>query len=216
MDLIASTAALAEACLRLSQHPFVTVDTEFMRETTYYPKLCLVQMARPDERRCSSIRSRPASTSTPFLALMADERVVKVFHAAAAGPRDRLESRRLRPAPAVRHPGRGDGLRLRRFGLLRAARQRPRQGAHRQVVALHRLVAPAAHRRRSSSTRSPTSPTCVDCLRGACRELGGERTPGWLDEEMAVLTSPETYGPSPRTPGGGSTGGCARRARSRS
>ena len=48
MDLITSTDALAAACHRLSQHPFVTVDTEFLRETTYYPKLCLIQMAGPD------------------------------------------------------------------------------------------------------------------------------------------------------------------------
>ena len=45
MDLIASTDALAAACTRLAQHPFVTVDTEFLRETTYYPRLCLIQMA---------------------------------------------------------------------------------------------------------------------------------------------------------------------------
>ena len=47
MDLITSTADLTAACSRLAQHPFVTVDTEFMRETTYYPKLCLIQMATP-------------------------------------------------------------------------------------------------------------------------------------------------------------------------
>jgi hypothetical protein len=49
MDLITTTADLAAACSRLARHPFVTVDTEFMRETTYYPKLCLIQMATPDE-----------------------------------------------------------------------------------------------------------------------------------------------------------------------
>ena len=49
MSLITTTADLAAACARLAAHPFVTVDTEFLRETTYYPKLCLIQLASPDE-----------------------------------------------------------------------------------------------------------------------------------------------------------------------
>ena len=49
MNLISTTEELASACSRLAAHPFVTVDTEFLRETTYYPKLCLIQIASPDE-----------------------------------------------------------------------------------------------------------------------------------------------------------------------
>src|SRR5581483_740665 len=45
MELITTTDELASACQRLSRHPFVTVDTEFLRETTYYPLLCVAQMA---------------------------------------------------------------------------------------------------------------------------------------------------------------------------
>ena len=49
MEPITTTKKLAEACARLSRHPFVTVDTEFLRESTYYPVLCVVQMASLDE-----------------------------------------------------------------------------------------------------------------------------------------------------------------------
>src|SRR5262249_46515070 len=49
MDLITTTADLAAACSRLAKHPVITVDTEFLRETTYYPLLCVVQMASPEE-----------------------------------------------------------------------------------------------------------------------------------------------------------------------
>src|SRR3712207_711076 len=81
MDLITTTGALAEACTRLAAHPFVTVDTEFMRETTYYPKLCLIQMAGPD----GGVLIDPLAPNLdlkPFFAFMGDERVVKVFHSA--------------------------------------------------------------------------------------------------------------------------------------
>ncbi|HEU5444847.1 MAG TPA: ribonuclease D, partial [Pseudolabrys sp.] len=45
MDLITTTDQLAAACARAAKHPYVTVDTEFLRETTYYPLLCVAQMA---------------------------------------------------------------------------------------------------------------------------------------------------------------------------
>ena len=74
-------AELAAACARLAQHPFVTVDTEFLRETTYYPKLCVARWPAPT-RPSSSTRWRPRSISPRSSTLMANERVVKVFHAA--------------------------------------------------------------------------------------------------------------------------------------
>ena len=86
MDLITTTSALAEACERLAALPFVTVDTEFMRETTYYPKLCLIQMAGPqsgdDPVGVLVDPLAPGLDLAPFLALMADSRVTKVFHSA--------------------------------------------------------------------------------------------------------------------------------------
>ena len=49
MPIITETSDLTAFCARLADHPYVAVDTEFLRETTYYPKLCLIQMANPDE-----------------------------------------------------------------------------------------------------------------------------------------------------------------------
>ncbi|CAH1676198.1 Ribonuclease D [Hyphomicrobiales bacterium] len=81
MHLITDTAELAAACERLAAHPFVTVDTEFLRETTYYPKLCLIQLASPDEAVLVDPLA-PDLDLAPFFGLMVDESVVKVFHAA--------------------------------------------------------------------------------------------------------------------------------------
>ncbi|MEZ0170273.1 ribonuclease D [Microvirga sp. TS319] len=83
MNLITTTAALSDACSRLSQHPFVTVDTEFLRETTYYPRLCLIQMAGPDPTDAYLIDPLAEGISLePFMALMSDRAVMKVFHSA--------------------------------------------------------------------------------------------------------------------------------------
>src|ERR1700675_2504957 len=81
MDLITTTSDLAAACTRLRQHPFVTIDTEFLRETTYYPILCVAQMASLDEAVVVDAVA-PGIDFAPFFELMADERVLKVFHAA--------------------------------------------------------------------------------------------------------------------------------------
>jgi ribonuclease D len=81
MSLITTTSDLADACARLAMHPFVTVDTEFLRETTYYPKLCLIQLASPDEAVMVDPLA-PELDLAPFFELMVNEAVVKVFHAA--------------------------------------------------------------------------------------------------------------------------------------
>ena len=81
MRLISTTPELSEACTALARHDYVTVDTEFMRETTFWPKLCLIQMAGPGEALIVDPLAEGIDLA-PFYALMADERVVKVFHAA--------------------------------------------------------------------------------------------------------------------------------------
>src|SRR5262244_4308679 len=81
MHVITTTQELAEACARLAKHPFVTVDTEFLRESTYYPILCVTQMASVDEAFVIDALAKTIDLQ-PFYKLMANESVVKVFHAA--------------------------------------------------------------------------------------------------------------------------------------
>jgi ribonuclease D len=79
--LITSSSDLAAICARLATHPFVTVDTEFLRETTFWPKLCVIQLASPDEAVAIDALASGMDL-TPFFDLMVDPKVVKVFHAA--------------------------------------------------------------------------------------------------------------------------------------
>ena len=81
MDLITTTQDLAAICVRMAKQPFITVDTEFLRETTYYPLLCVAQIASPTEAVVIDALATGLDLA-PFFALMANEKVVKVFHAA--------------------------------------------------------------------------------------------------------------------------------------
>lgn len=78
---ITRTDELAAACARFAAQPFVTVDTEFLRETTYYPLLCVAQIASANEAIVIDTLADGLDL-TPFLELMAMENVTKVFHAA--------------------------------------------------------------------------------------------------------------------------------------
>ncbi|WOC15045.1 ribonuclease D [Pseudochrobactrum sp. MP213Fo] len=81
MELITTTQGLEEAVSQLSRSTFVTVDTEFIRETTFWPELCLIQMASPDATALVDALA-PGIDLSSFFKLMADTNIVKVFHAA--------------------------------------------------------------------------------------------------------------------------------------
>ncbi|HKJ63567.1 MAG TPA: ribonuclease D [Hyphomicrobiales bacterium] len=80
MPVISTTNALAEFCQHLGQSDFVAVDTEFMRQSTYWPELCLVQLASPDDEAVVDPLA-PGIDLAPFYELMADASTMKVFHA---------------------------------------------------------------------------------------------------------------------------------------
>ncbi|MDA0708550.1 MAG: ribonuclease D [Proteobacteria bacterium] len=81
MSVITNSGALKALCERLSKAEYVTVDTEFLRDKTYYSKLCLIQIA--DENEYHAIDTLADGLDlAPFFDLMTNENVMKVFHAA--------------------------------------------------------------------------------------------------------------------------------------
>jgi len=80
MSVITNNEQLVALCERLSQSEYITVDTEFLREKTYYSKLCLIQVANEEEFHAIDPLSGDLDLG-PFYDLMANEKVIKVFHA---------------------------------------------------------------------------------------------------------------------------------------
>ena len=80
MTPITNTNDLIAFCEAIKSAPFITVDTEFMRETTYWPKLCLIQAASDDHAAIIDPLAKDLDLK-PFLDVLADEKVLKVFHA---------------------------------------------------------------------------------------------------------------------------------------
>lgn len=197
MDLITTTDALAAACRRLASHPFVTVDTEFLRETTYYPKLCLIQMAGPDPADAFLIDPLAEGISLdPFMALMTDPSVVKVFHSARQDLEIIWNLGSLVPEPlfdtqiAAMVCGYGDSV---------SYEQLVNDLAKARVDKSSRFT--DWSRRPLTDAQLTYALSDVTHLVKVYEALLDQLTKNgrleWLSEEMAVLTSPETYQADP-------------------
>ena len=116
MDLITDTKALAALCKALAHETFVTVDTEFMRETTFWPDLCLIQIAGAEISGLIDPMAKGLDLK-PFFALMNNEKILKVFHAARQDVEIMCISRQV-PHPIFDTAIAVHGLRLRRSGEL--------------------------------------------------------------------------------------------------
>ncbi len=197
MDLITTTEALAAACNRLAAHPFVTVDTEFLRETTYYPRLCLIQLAGPDPADACLIDPLADGISLdPFMALMADPNVVKVFHSARQDLEIVWNLGRLVPEPlfdtqiAAMVCGYGDSV---------SYEQLVNDLAKARIDKSSRFTdwsrRPLTDAQLSYALADVTH--LVKVYEALIAQLKRNGRLDWLSEEMAVLTSPETYQADP-------------------
>jgi ribonuclease D len=192
MDLITTTAALDDACRHLAELPFVTVDTEFMRETTYYSKLCLIQMAGPGS---DGVLVDPLAAEidlAPFYGLMADERVIKVFHSARQDLEIVWTQGGIIPTPlfdtqiAAMVCGYGDSV---------SYEQLANDLAKARIDKSSRFTdwsrRPLTDAQISYALSDVTHLVAVyEALRNELERTG--RT-AWLEDEMKVLTSPDTY-----------------------
>lgn len=195
MPLLTSTEALAAACQRLAAAAAVTIDTEFMRETTYYPKLCLIQMASADEVVLVDPLA-PGLDLAPFLALMRNADVTKVIHSGRQDLEILWNLDRCIPAPlfdtqvAAMVCGYGDSV---------SYEQLAHDLAKARVDKSSRFT--DWSRRPLSEPQLNYAAADVTFLRDIYAALRAQlensgRLP-WLADEMAVLTSPATYEMNP-------------------
>ena len=195
MNLITRQEDLEAALSALRKSEFVTVDTEFIRETTFWPELCLIQMAAPGVTALVDPLA-PGIDLAPFFDLMADETITKVFHAARQDIEIVHHLGDLIPHPvfdtqvAAMVCGFGDsvsydqlvqkitGERLDKSSRFTDWRRRPLSDRQ-----LEYALADVTH--------------LIDVYLHLKQELEREDRAHWLTEEMAVLTARETYAPHP-------------------
>jgi len=191
MEPITTTKELAAVCKRMAKHPFVTVDTEFLRETTYFPILCVAQMATTDEAVVVDAQAEGIELD-PFFELMANDKVLKVFHAARQDIEIVWHRAKIIPTPvfdtqvAAMVLGYGDSI------------------SYDQLV--QRITGDSLDKsnRFTDWSRRPLTPAQLkyavadvthlrDVYEALSADIAKRKRAEWVDEEMRILTSPDTY-----------------------
>ena len=102
MNIIKSTSELSQFCDYAYNFDYITVDTEFLRERTYYPKLCLIQLAIPGDQENSAVLIDPLEGNldlSPLYKIFLDSDIVKVFHAARQDLEIFFHDKNIIPSP---------------------------------------------------------------------------------------------------------------------
>ncbi|MEX0860579.1 MAG: ribonuclease D, partial [Cucumibacter sp.] len=192
MQTIVTTEALAAFCGRAQSAPYLTVDTEFMRESTYWPILCLLQIATGEEAVLIDPVAGKTMDFAPIFRLFADARVLKVFHAAKQDIEIFVKLSGKAPAPvfdtqvAAAVCGFGDSV---------AYEALVREIAGDQIDKSSRFTDWA--RRPLSARQLEYAVADVTHLRPVYEHLSqkldemGRRA--WVEDEMRALTRPELY-----------------------
>ncbi|MEL6745012.1 MAG: ribonuclease D [Pseudomonadota bacterium] len=191
MKIITTTDALADLCQEYARHDYITVDTEFLRETTFWPILCLIQVACPDDEAIIDPMADGMDLA-PFFELMADESVIKVFHAARQDVEIIHNLGGLLPVPlfdtqvAAMVCGYGDSVaynalvqRITGASIDKTSRFTDWSRRPLTEQQLEYALADVTHLR--------------DVYQSLKADLAKKNRASWVDEEMKVLTTVETY-----------------------
>lgn len=195
MITITTTEALAEFCNRAASRPYVTIDTEFLRERTYYSKLCLVQMAVPGDAEEDAVLVDPlveGLSLDPLYDLLRDTGVVKVFHAARQDLEIFFIEGGVIPEPLfdtqIAAMVCGFGEQVGYETLVRKIAKQPLDKTSRFTD---------WSRRPLSDAQKTYALADVTHLRVIYEHLAGELEKtgrdSWVEEELQVLLTPETY-----------------------
>ncbi|MGA9412073.1 MAG: ribonuclease D [Roseobacter sp.] len=195
MRTITTTQELAEFCTEAAKHDYVTVDTEFLRERTYYSKLCLIQLAMPGHDDSTGCLVDPLSKDIslePLYELFRDTSVVKVFHAARQDLEIFYVDAQVFPEPLfdtqVAAMVCGFGEQVGYETLVRRIAKKPLDKTSRFTDWSRR---PLTDAQKTYALADVTHLREVyEFLAEKLEETGRSR---WVQEELSVLTTPETY-----------------------
>ncbi|MEO9653155.1 MAG: ribonuclease D [Roseobacter sp.] len=200
MKTITTTEALAEFCKEAAQYEYVTVDTEFLRERTYYSKLCLIQLAMPGDDDSTGCLVDPLSQGLslePLYELFRDTSVVKVFHAARQDLEIFFVDAKVFPEPLfdtqVAAMVCGFGEQVGYETLVRRIAKQPLDKTSRFTDWSRRPLTDAQQKYALADVTHLR--VIYEFLAGKLEQTGRDR---WVQEELSVLTSPETYIIPPR------------------
>lgn len=200
MRTITTTEELAAYCAEAAKHPFVTVDTEFLRERTYYSKLCLIQLAMPGTDDSGAVLVDPlvdGLSMEPLYELFRDTSVVKVFHAARQDLEIFYVDAQVFPEPlfdtqvAAMVCGFGEQV-----GYETLVRKIAKEGVDKTSRFTDWSRRPLTDAQKTYALADVTHLRQVYEFLAAKLEESGRHK--WVEEELRVLNNPDTYITAPR------------------
>jgi ribonuclease D len=195
MKTLTTTQELADFCSAAAKHPYITADTEFLRERTYYSKLCLIQIAYPGEGDENAVLVDPLSADIslePLYDLFRNEAVIKVFHAARQDLEIFFIDAGIIPKPlfdtqvAAMVCGFGDQV-----GYETLVRKVAKQSLDKSSRFTDWSRRPLTDAQKNYALADVTHLRVI--YENLVAKLAKNKRAHWVEEELQTLTNPETY-----------------------